>query len=232
MDIAQNFTPIGQPIGYVGDDGQVYGNDATIRLLLSLFNRTGQEPGVDAVDSELLAFYQFARPPAVNPRAIATEGAFGGLLLDRPPRLPDLTDAFMFALIMLGARVTAQGSASGSASGATASLVASETITAPALVNVWNNSGAFNVRNADGSTTGKDCHGFAAKSITSGQTGLISFGGTMAGLSGLTAGYAYLGASGAVTSSSETVSGDTAQRVGIAVSATSIIFAPQTSFGL
>jgi hypothetical protein len=51
----------------------------------------------------------------------------------------------------------------------TAPLTASEAIAAGALINVWNNAGAFAIRNADGSTTGKEAHGFVLAAVASGE---------------------------------------------------------------
>jgi hypothetical protein len=115
-------------------------------------------------------------------------------------------------------------------------LEASETIAAYGLVNVWSNSGAFNIRNANGSVgiaSLQDAHGFINTGVTSGQFVQVHFSGLLNGLSALTPGPAYLaGTAGGVTSTPLTTPGDVSQQVGIAVSATSIWFAPQTPVGL
>lgn len=116
--------------------------------------------------------------------------------------------------------------------GTAVSLPASETITAPALVNVWNNAGVASLRNANGAL-GFEAHGFVSQSIVSTALGQIFFSGLIEGLSGLTGGAAYLAATaGGVTSTPLSNPGDTSQVVGIAVSSTAINFSPQTPVGL
>lgn len=115
-------------------------------------------------------------------------------------------------------------------------LTASETIAAAGLVNVWSNSGAFAIRNANGSVgiaSGQEAHGFINTGVTVGQMVQVHFAGLLNGLSGLTPGPAYLDATpGNVTSTPLSAPGDVSQQVGIAVSATAIWFAPQTPVGL
>ena len=114
-------------------------------------------------------------------------------------------------------------------------LVASENIAAHALVNVWSNSGAFDARNADTTSSiaaPKDAHGFLASAVTTGGVAQVLFQGFITGLSGLTPGPAFLGATGAITSTPNVTAGQISQQVGIAVSATTIWFAPQPAIGL
>lgn len=112
-------------------------------------------------------------------------------------------------------------------------LMASENITAPALVNVWSNGGVFQVRNANGGTTGKEAHGFVLSSVGGGFNVTIYFVGVVRGLSTLTPGFAFLSTTpGGVTSTSPTAPGDTSQIVGVAISATAINFSPQLPIGL
>ena len=107
------------------------------------------------------------------------------------------------------------------------SVLASENIAAGDMVNVYNNSGTLNVRKADNTAAsrGKLCNGFALSSITSGQSGTITFSGIATGLSSLTPGtILFLGATGAVTATPTTTPGNTLQEVGFALSATTMKF--------
>lgn len=204
MDTAQVFVPVGAPIV----DARGFPTDAMVRFMLALYNRTGQELGVDTGGLELLNALEVIRPVSDDPAE------------------------FLFALMMALMQVRATPSASTSGL-ITAPLTASETITAPALGNVFNNSGTPNVRNADGSVFGKDATCYIKTSVGVGGTATCCFDGIITGLSGLTGGYAYLGATpGLVTSTPLTTSGQTSQRVGIAVSATALVFAPQASIQL
>jgi hypothetical protein len=108
----------------------------------------------------------------------------------------------------------------------TASLTASEALASGAFVNVWNNSGVFAVRNADGSTTGKEAHGFVLTSVASAGTATVYFNGTNNAVTGATPGVQYLSDSavGSFTSTPPSTAGHTVQRIGLATSATSINF--------
>ena len=110
----------------------------------------------------------------------------------------------------------------------TASIVASEAISAGALVNVWSNAGTQNVRNADASTAGKEANGFVTAAVGSGANATVYFSGQDNVLSGLTPGPIYLSdtAVGTVTSTPPTATGHVLQRVGTAVSPTSLEFRP------
>lgn len=102
-------------------------------------------------------------------------------------------------------------------------LPASEAIAAGAPVNVWNNGGAANVRNADSGTAsaGKAADGFVNAAVSSGANATVYTSGQNTGLTGLTPGALYyLGASGAVTTTPPSTSGTTVQQLGRAYSAT------------
>lgn len=107
---------------------------------------------------------------------------------------------------------------------------ASEAITAGALVNVYSNSGAAAAQNADGSVAGtKNCNGYAPAAIASGATGtIIVSNGVITGLTGLTAGTAYLSetSKGAVQAAGSTTAGHTFQRIGTALTTTTLYFDP------
>jgi hypothetical protein len=121
--------------------------------------------------------------------------------------------------------------ASGGGGISLSNYTASEAIAAGALVNIWNNSGAF-IRNANSSNVSKQAHGFAPSAISNGSLGGCNIGpGKITGLSGLTIGTQYfLGTGGAVTSTAPTANGTFAQAVGVADSNTSLQFLPGTLF--
>ena len=110
-------------------------------------------------------------------------------------------------------------------------VVASETITAPALVNLWNDGGTLKARYADASaaSAGKQAHGYVLETINSAASGVIYFEGLITGLSGLTLGATYFLSGttpGAPTATAPTTSGHSVQEIGVALSATELTFEP------
>lgn len=108
---------------------------------------------------------------------------------------------------------------------ATKSMVASEAITAPALVNIWNDAGTAKIRKADAATN-KPANGFILASVASAASADVYFEGEVTGMSGLTAGKVWLSATvpGATQATIPTTAGHIAQSVGWATSATTIDF--------
>lgn len=108
---------------------------------------------------------------------------------------------------------------------ATKSIVASEAITAPALVNIWNDTGTAKIRKADASTN-KQANGFILASVASAAAADVYFEGEVTGMSGLTAGKVWLSSTvpGATQATIPTTAGHIAQPVGWATSATTIDF--------
>lgn len=104
---------------------------------------------------------------------------------------------------------------------------ASEGISGPAACNTFDSGGTDKVRNADYSTSGKECNGFVVGTLTTGDpaTVLMGKGTIISGFTGLTdGGYVYLAASGAVTQTPPAQgSGKTWQVLGKAISATQIL---------
>ena len=106
-------------------------------------------------------------------------------------------------------------------------VVASEALTASALVNLWDNSGTINARNADNSAEGKEANGFVLAGVASGANATVYFSRAITGLSGLTDGArCYLGTGGAVTQTPVTGAGKVDQYVGRATSASTMSFEP------
>lgn len=108
------------------------------------------------------------------------------------------------------------------------SIVASETLAAGDLVNIWNDAGTPKARKADATAEGKEAVGFVLEGITSGASGTVHFEQTITGLSSLTPGAAmYLSTTpGAATATPPSGSGTVVQYIGRAISATSISFEP------
>lgn len=102
-------------------------------------------------------------------------------------------------------------------------ITASEAISAGAFVNIYNNAGAFAVRNAD-AATGKRAHGFVLAAVANGAQATVYPDGLNTALSGLTAGEYYLSDSavGAIVSTPPTTAGHIVQRVGVAMNATTL----------
>lgn len=106
-----------------------------------------------------------------------------------------------------------------------ASIVAGEALSAGNLINIYSDAGTFKVRKAEADVSGREAHGYVSSSASSGANATVYFAGTITGLTGLTPGIVYLSATpGAVTNTAPSTSGHTVQKVGVAVSATSIAF--------
>lgn len=108
----------------------------------------------------------------------------------------------------------------------TASIVASEALAAGDLVNVWNNAGTANVRKADGSTSGKEAHGYVLAAVSSSASATVYFEGTNTQCTSLTPGLQFLSGStaGKSVAAAPTGTGKTVQVVGFALSTTAMNF--------
>lgn len=110
----------------------------------------------------------------------------------------------------------------------TAAITASEALAAGDFVNVWSSAGAFRVRKADGSTTGKSANGFVLAAVSNAATATVYMGGQNTQVTSMTPGDVFLSAvtPGQVTATAPSGSGQTVQRVGVAVSATVVGLKP------
>ena len=110
----------------------------------------------------------------------------------------------------------------------TKTFVASETLAAGDLVNIWDDSGTPKVRKADASGgAAKAADGFVLSGFASAATATVYFDGTTTGLSGLTGGVRqYLSGSsaGTPTATAPTTSAYNQQSVGKALSSTELSF--------
>lgn len=107
--------------------------------------------------------------------------------------------------------------------------IASEALTAGNFVNLYNNAGTLNVRKADATTNAKPAHGFVLANVSSSGTATIfRISNTNTALAGLTIGGEYYLSTtpGAViiSGSFTPASGNIVQYLGIADSATSLVF--------
>lgn len=107
------------------------------------------------------------------------------------------------------------------------SITASENLTA-GPVNVWDDGGTLKVRKADATAAGKEANGFVTGAVTSGQPATVYFDGTMTGLTGLTLGADYFlsDTAGGYVTTPPTGTGKIVQRVGKALSTTTMSFQP------
>lgn len=111
---------------------------------------------------------------------------------------------------------------------ASKSIQASEALSGPNFVNVWNDSGTVKVRKADATAVGKEANGFILASASSGANATVYFDDEVTGLSSLTPGTRYYLSTtpGTVTDTPPSATGNVVQCLGVAVSATSLVFAP------
>lgn len=114
----------------------------------------------------------------------------------------------------------------------TKTFVASETLAAGDLVNIWDDSGTPKARKADASGgVAKRAVGFVLAGFASAATATVYFEGTITGLSGLTGGTALFlsgSAAGTPTATAPSTSAYIVQPIGHALSTTELSFEPQS----
>jgi hypothetical protein len=104
-------------------------------------------------------------------------------------------------------------------------IIASESLAAGDFVNVYNNAGTANVRKADATTAGKQCHGYVLASVDNGDPATVYFEGSNTQVTGATPGPIFLSTTaGGFTSTAPSAAGNVVQRLGVAVSGTEINF--------
>lgn len=112
----------------------------------------------------------------------------------------------------------------------TVPATATEALNANDLVNVYNNAGVASVRKADATVEGKECNGFVKAAFANGAAATVyGSGSVMSGLAGLTTGdRQYLGiVAGVRTTVPPSAAGNVVQKIGEAMSATTIAFEPE-----
>jgi len=142
--------------------------------------------------------------------------------------IPALNANGLLDASMLG---NAPAGAAGASGVVSAQLAATEAIAAGALCNAYSAAGTESVQNADGAQPGtKPVNCYAPAAIASGATGTVVFSKSLiTGLAGLTPGPAFLSdaTKGGVQAAGSTIAGHTFQKVGEALSATTLLFAPE-----
>ncbi len=99
-------------------------------------------------------------------------------------------------------------------------VTTSEAIAAGSYVNIYNNGGAFSLRNADNTVSGKEAHGFCLTAFASGVAATVYFNGNNTAVTGQTPGRVYLGTVGGVLAAAPTGTGKVVQLLGMAPNAT------------
>jgi hypothetical protein len=122
-----------------------------------------------------------------------------------------------------------------SAAGAGAAIQASEALTAGALCNVFTSAGAVRVQKANATDATKPANAYAKAAVLAGSVASIGFvGQVITGLAGLTPGTTYwldtIG--GALALVPPSGGGNGVQEVGVALSATTLLFHPKPMIGL
>lgn len=110
----------------------------------------------------------------------------------------------------------------------TSTLTTSEALSAGAFINVWNDAGIMKMRNADATTSGKECDGFVLDAVLMGQQGLAYHEGRNTALSALSGGARYyLSATpGSATTTPPSAAGNVVQYLGRAIGDTTLNFEP------
>jgi hypothetical protein len=107
----------------------------------------------------------------------------------------------------------------------TSVIQTSEALSAGDVVNVHDVAGAFRVRKADATSSGKEAHGFVLAAFGSGLPATVYFEGSNTQVSALTPGVRYLSTTpGSTTSTPPSAAGNVVQVVGLAVAATVLNF--------
>lgn len=102
-------------------------------------------------------------------------------------------------------------------------VLASEAIAAGNFVNIYDNAGTANCRNADSTVAGKEAHGFVLAAVASAANATVYFTGENTQRVGLTVGTQYLAAAGSCSTTPPTTAGHLVQGVGFATTPTSMI---------
>ncbi len=106
----------------------------------------------------------------------------------------------------------------------TQTVTTSEAVASGDLVNIWDSTGA-KCRKADAAVAGKEAHGFVLVGVGSGASAIVYFEGSNTAMAGLTPGPQFLSTTAGTTSATApSGSGNVVQRVGFAVSATTMNF--------
>ena len=209
-------------------------------FLVSFFGSEGLEEGGGVDGTALLqqglvgAGDQGALAPLQAILALGVQGAQGASPPSRAlvpwleagfwgPQVPGLAPALLLASALAEAR--APGPA------ASPMLLASETLAPGAMVNIWDNAGVANLRNANATDATKPVDGFTVFGAVAGTWADIwGSGNVIKNLAGLTPGAQYWLSTtgGQITLAAPATTGNWDQQVGKALSPTSLFFNPNT----
>lgn len=94
-------------------------------------------------------------------------------------------------------------------------------------INIFDNASVFSVRKADATATGYEAHGFVLVAVADTETATVYLMGTNTGVSVQTPGTVYLQTMPGLGGATKPVTtGNVVQRLGVAISATAVAFAP------
>jgi hypothetical protein len=114
-------------------------------------------------------------------------------------------------------------------------IQASEALSLGNVCNVFTSTGAARVRKANATDTTKPANAFVTAATSSGAQAPVGFDGhVISGLSGLTPGTTYWldTTGGAITATPPSGDGNGVQEIGVALSATTLLFHPKPMIGL
>lgn len=132
--------------------------------------------------------------------------------------------------VKYGDGVTAWNSLPYAVPAPSATIEASEALSTGNVLNLYTSGGNARIRKANATDTAKPANAFTLTAIANGASGAIYFvGQIITGLSGLTPGTVYYldTTGGALTATPPSTPGNGVQQVGIALSATTLLFNPQ-----
>lgn len=116
----------------------------------------------------------------------------------------------------------------------TITAIASESITAGNIVNLWDDAGTLSVRKADSSNGRRAC-GFVKESKSTGQSVSVFMEGSITNVTSVVPGQPYFLSevtAGEITDTAPTTSGYMSQEIGYGTSTSSVSFEPQTPITL
>lgn len=110
----------------------------------------------------------------------------------------------------------------------TAIITTSEAVAAGDFVNIWNSTGA-KVRKADATVAGKEAHGFVLVGAAAAAPATVYFEGQNTAVTGQTPGPVFLSTTAGVANAAPpSGAGNAIQRLGTAISATTVVFEATT----
>jgi hypothetical protein len=216
------------------------------RFLVALFNRTGGAAGVSTqslvdtvvtlttdinslIDESALGLFTADRG---QEQLLEEAGVFGALLMLQRLEFSGV-DKITPAMLLASAMVDSSRIMPIAPIGVPFPVISSETIGAGAFINIWDNAGIANIRNANATDNLKPADGFILVGVTTGVEGEVFFSGQVNNqLSGLTPGISYFLdiTNGNITSTFPNASGNYVQNLGKALSSTTMVFNFQTGF--